>query len=70
MNVGIDKIMEYEQGEMDEAATISFFADLVKCGLAWSLQGSYGRTAKQLIEAGRITPDGRVATAADAAEME
>jgi hypothetical protein len=50
----IDKIIAYEQGDLDEDATIELFQELVNSGLAWQLQGSYGRTAKSLIDAGLV----------------
>ena len=48
----VDKIISYEQGEMNEEEMISFFQELINTGLAWKLQGSYGRTAMNLIEEG------------------
>ena len=50
----VGKIIEYESGEMDDDAIIEFFQELVDSGLAWQLQGSYGRTAQSLIEAGLV----------------
>lgn len=51
----VGKIMEYEQGDMSEDDTIAFFQALIDSGMAWKLQGHYGRTAQQLIEAGYCT---------------
>jgi hypothetical protein len=48
----LDKIMAYEDGEMDEEDAIDFFQELIDNGMAWTLQGHYGRTAKALIERG------------------
>jgi hypothetical protein len=46
-------IMAYESGEIDEEEDlIAGFQALIDSGLAWQLQGSYGRAAMQLIEAG------------------
>lgn len=48
-------IIAYECGELDQEQTIELFQHLVNTGMAWQLQGSYGRTAAALIEAGEIS---------------
>lgn len=50
------RIIEFETGEANEEQVIELFQYLVDTGLAWSLQGSYGRTAQALIEAGFVNP--------------
>lgn len=50
--VNVDKLIAFEQGELDDDATIELFQELINDGTAWELQGSYGRTAMALIEAG------------------
>lgn len=52
----LDDIIAFEQGELDEDETIDLFQRLVDNGMAWRLQGMYGRTAVRLIEAGLVTP--------------
>jgi hypothetical protein len=47
-------IIDFEQGNLDEDGTLVLFQHLVATGLAWSLQGSYGRMAQGLINAGFI----------------
>ena len=48
-------IRDYESGLLSEDQIIDGFQVLVDTGLAWSLQGHYGRAARALIEAGYIT---------------
>lgn len=54
MHDQLDKMIQWEQGDLSEADTITLFQSLVDSGLAWQLQGCYGRTAQSLIDAGLI----------------
>ena len=54
------RIMSYEDGTMGPDEEIELFADLVSSGMAWTLQGHYGRTAMAMIEAGLISEGGEV----------
>lgn len=56
----VDKIMAYEDGDMEEEEVIRFFGELISTGMIDSLQGSYGRTAKALVQGGYLTPQGEV----------
>jgi hypothetical protein len=52
-----DKIVAFEQDELDREEVLELFAELVTSGLAWQLQGIYGRTAAALIQSGQIVVD-------------
>ena len=56
----VDKIMAWENGELSADETVEFFGELVKSGMAWTLQGCYGRTAAALIQAGYLSKTGKV----------
>lgn len=48
------RINQFEDGEMNEEETISFFQELKDTGLIWHLQGFYQRMLHRLIEADLI----------------
>ena len=52
----VGQIIAYEGGEMDDEEIVEFFQYLIDTGLAAQLQGHYGRTAQDLIVAGRCRP--------------
>ena len=45
----IDYIMDYEFGDMSDLDTLKMISELIKNGMAWTLQGNYGRTSNHLI---------------------
>jgi hypothetical protein len=51
----VGKIIDFEGGHLDEADTLELFQELVNSGMAWQLQGNYGRMAQHLINEGYIS---------------
>lgn len=58
-DIAID-LMTFEAGELGQRETLELFATLIKSGMAWTLQGSYGRAAHWMINEGWISPLGYV----------
>ena len=55
----LSAMLAFEQGELDREPALELFQYLVDTGLAWKLQGFYGRTAAVLINEGLIeAPNG------------
>ncbi len=50
-------IIAYEEGELNEEEEVDLFQRLVNTGLAWKLQGHYGRRAAVLIDKGLVNND-------------
>lgn len=48
----VNFLQEYEDGHLSDAQVIAGFQELINSGLAWKLQGSYGRMAQRLIDDG------------------
>ena len=60
MNIEIDTINRYEAGELMQDEELEFFSQLISTGLAWTLQGRYGRDAQWFIDNGIILADGTI----------
>lgn len=50
----IGAIMDFESGMLATCEIVELFQHLVDTGMAWNLDGSYGRAAERLIERGLI----------------
>lgn len=50
--LNVDDIIDYENGDMDWDRLVDFFQNLIDTGMAWTLQGTYGRMAQGLIDEG------------------
>ncbi len=48
----LDFIIKYEDGTLTPVEIMVGFQKMINSGIVWHLQGSYGRTAEALIEAG------------------
>ncbi len=58
--IDVERIMRYEEGDLQGAEVVELFGELIRSGDAWRLQGHYGRTASRLIESGIMDRDGNV----------
>lgn len=54
----VNRIICYEEGEMEWEETIKLFQDLLDSGFIMNLQGHYQRTAQTLIQTGQISYKG------------
>jgi hypothetical protein len=56
----VTEIMRFEEGELGIDETLGLFSSLIKSGIVWGLQGSYGRMARHLIDQGSLSEDGTI----------
>lgn len=66
----VDQIVAWENGIMSSDDEIRFFSKLVKNGMAWTLQGMYGRRASDLINEGYLDAQGNILVALKEKEEE
>jgi hypothetical protein len=52
----VDRLIGLDEGTLSEDEETELFQHLVDTGLAWKLQGSIGRQAADMIDAGLIRP--------------
>jgi len=52
-------VMDYESGELTREEIIAGFQQMINSGVVWKLQGNYGRSAMDLINAGHCTRPGQ-----------
>ena len=52
-------IVLFEEGRLDDDQIIELFQYLIDTGVAWQLQGGYGRFASDLIKRGHCMPSSK-----------
>ncbi len=55
----VNQLMDYESGAMSDDEQVELFQMLVDTGMIASLQGSYQRTARDMIEAGLVNDNNK-----------
>ena len=55
-----ESLIAYENEELEGMEILRLFQRLIQDGTVWSLQGSYGRMAKRLIETGWLDSSGNI----------
>lgn len=55
-----DAIIDYENGDLSADEIVQLFSQLIKTGMVWHLQGSYGRMAQHLIRNGVLDANGDI----------
>lgn len=50
----VDDMIDWENGDMSEENEIEFFQKLLDTGMAWTLQGMYGRRTVELLNEGYL----------------
>ena len=55
-----DKLMAYENGQLNEKQTVKLFSHLIKTGTGYKLQGSYGRACQYFIDNRIIDENGDI----------
>jgi hypothetical protein len=63
--INVNQIMAYESSQLNTKQTIKLFQNLEDSGMAYRLQGQYGRTATALIGKGLIKPNMKYHTKSD-----
>lgn len=56
----LTEMINWEEGLLSEAGSIILFSELIKSGLAWQLQGTYGREAVSYVENKIIDKKGNI----------
>ena len=56
----VTNLIAFESGELNAPQTVELFSSLIKSGMAWQLQGSYGRGARNLILQGYLDNKGDI----------
>ena len=51
-----EDLIKYENDEMTSEEEVVFFQKLIDTGMAWTLQGHYGRVATAMIKEGLCHP--------------
>ena len=56
----INSLLQYEGGEMKNEEFFYLYSFLIKTGRVWQMQGHYGRQARQLMDNGYISANGKI----------